>query len=123
MIQNPQFQIFAIDEEESQRTSMRESVEYRADRSEDDVYPAATPNVRTPHSDAPEDAFRNVHRNTADEYSITNNAPNLPRPSTKDEINRQIEDYQQNSLAQLASFMNSEPTPSQPSSRKSDRAP
>ena len=88
MIANPQFQIFAIDEEESQRTSMRESVEYRADKSEDDVYPMATPNVPTPHHDAPEDAFRNVHRNQADEYSVTNDASNLPRPSTKDEISR-----------------------------------
>jgi hypothetical protein len=47
MIQNPQFQIFAIDEEESQRTSMRESAEYRdsfKDKSEDDVYiPSSTP--------------------------------------------------------------------------------
>jgi hypothetical protein len=52
MIQNPQFQIFAIDEEESQRTSMRESVEYRAsiDKSEDEVYiPPVTPIVPTPH--------------------------------------------------------------------------
>jgi len=67
MIQNPQFQIFAIDEEESQRTSMRESIEYRdsfKDKSEDEVYiPSATPNVPTPGPDEPEDAFRNVHRN------------------------------------------------------------
>ena len=46
---------------------MRESVEYRdsiKDKSEDEVYiPPVTPNAPTPHPDAPEDAFRNVHRN------------------------------------------------------------
>jgi hypothetical protein len=42
----------------------------------------------------------------------------MPAASAKDEISKKIEDYQMNSLAQLASFMNSEPTPSIPSSRK-----
>jgi hypothetical protein len=42
----------------------------------------------------------------------------MPSASVKDEISRKIEDYQMNSLAQLASFMSSEPTPSLPSSRK-----
>lgn len=46
---------------------MRESVEFRdsekPDKSEDEVYiPPVTPNEPTPHTDAPEDAFRNVHR-------------------------------------------------------------
>jgi hypothetical protein len=94
MIKNPQFQIFSIDEEESIRTSMRESIEYRQsidsikgsplipDQSEDDVYVPNTPNIPTPHPNAPEDAFRNVHRHPNDEYSQT--ADNLPRPSTND---------------------------------------
>ena len=94
MIKNPQFQIFSIDEEESVRTSMRESIEYRQsidsikgyppipDKSEDDVYVPNTPDVPTPQPDAPEDAFRNVHRHPNEEFSIT--ADNLPRPSTKD---------------------------------------
>lgn len=77
---------------------MRESIEYRQsiesnklypqipDRSEDDVYVPNTPDMPTPHPDAPEDAFRNVHRNPNEEHSVTNNASNMPRPSTKDEI-------------------------------------
>lgn len=71
---------------------MRESIEIRQsidsikgyppipDNSEDDVYVQKTPDVPTPHPDAPEDAFRNVHRHPSDELSVT--ADNLPRHST-----------------------------------------
>ena len=54
---------------------MRESVEFRqTDKSEDEVYiPPITPNAPTPMYDAPEDAFRNVHRHPNDEFSVTNN--------------------------------------------------
>ena len=38
--------------------------------------PMHTPDVPTPYSDAPEDAFRNVHRNAGDDYSVT--ADNIP---------------------------------------------
>ena len=72
----------------------------------------------TPGPDAPEDAFRNVHRNNGEEFSVTQEPSVMPAASAKDEISKKIEDYQMNSLAQLASFMNSEPTPSISSSRK-----
>lgn len=66
MIQNPQFQIFSIEEEDSVRTSMRESEDERKKENDkkkiDELDLNVTPHTGTPPKDAPEDAFRNVHR-------------------------------------------------------------
>jgi len=53
------------------------------------MYNAFTPNVATPPFDAPEDDFRNVHRD-----EVENQFSN-------DEIARQIENYQMESLMAL----------------------
>jgi hypothetical protein len=67
---------------------MRESIDIRQsidsfkgyppipDQSEDEYYVPKTPDVPTPHPDAPEDAFRNVHRHPNDDYTMTSS--NLP---------------------------------------------
>ena len=57
------------------------------------MYNAVTPNVGTPPFDAPEDDFRNLHREEVEQAS--------GKPLSNDEIARQIENYQMESLMAL----------------------
>jgi len=60
------------------------------------MYNAVTPNAGIPPFDAPEDDFRNVHREEEDQ-SIHSAHGGM----TNDEISRQIENYQMESLMAL----------------------
>lgn len=62
--------MFSIDEEDSIRSSMRESEDDRKKKLEKDKKKREldmTPHPGTPPNNAPEDAFRNVHRQFDDD--------------------------------------------------------
>ena len=109
MIANPQFQIYSIDEEESQRTSMRES-EREQRITEDSLRKIneKADQVETPISQGPgpnqEDMYRNDHLRPSENHTVTINRP--PSSLSQDIIAQQIEDYQKNSLANLAALLN-----------------
>ena len=92
MIQNPQFQMFSIDEEDSIRSSMRDSEDSRKKKLDNDKKNDLdmTPHPGTPPNDAPEDAYRNIHR----QYD----------GNQDDDVSKKIEDYQKQELARLANY-------------------
>jgi hypothetical protein len=103
--------LFSIDEEESVRTSMRESEDDRKkDKNAEKLKNFmngfdmdVTPDPGTPPVGSPEDAFRNVHR-VFDEPSTSAKGPNGSVDGQFDPIAKKIEDYQRESLAQLANI-------------------
>lgn len=66
-----------------------------------------TPDASTPGEEAPEDAFRNVHRGTEDGTTVRPTQTN--RPTDGEYIADQIGNYQQEAMAQLAALMNANP--------------
>ena len=86
----------------------------------------ATPNPGTPPDDAPEDAFRNIHRQADLSNSIEPvHTQTHISDASLDPISRQIEEYQRESLAQLANMSlqpKSEPRPPNVASSMAERS-
>ena len=106
MIQNPQFQIFSIDEEEKEsvRTSNMGSIRESVERDSLDLLNAGSDDGQTagfgaehttpmPHA---EDAFRDSH------LDHTTPDPSPAEASVSDSISQQIEDYQREQLMNLS---------------------
>ena len=68
-----------------------------------------TPDASTPGPEAPEDAFRNVHRGTEDGIETTVRPTQTNRPTNGEYIADQIGNYQQEAMAQLAALMSANP--------------
>lgn len=106
MIQNPQFQIFSIDEEEKEsvRTSNMDSIRESVERDSLDLLNGGSIDGQTPGFGAEhstpmphsEDAFRDSH--------LEQTTPDLQpaEASVSDSISQQIEDYQREQLMNLS---------------------
>lgn len=90
------------------RSSMRESEDDRKkdkgdeNKKKNNADLDLTPHPGTPPNDAPEDAFRNIHRQY--DYPESSKSYNNHQNALQDPISKQIEDYQKESLAQLANL-------------------
>lgn len=88
-----------------------QGVRVRGNRGYADKSLDATPNAGTPPDDAPEDAFRNIHRQVDLSQSLEPiQTQTHISDASVDPISKQIEDYQRESLAQLAN-LSLQPTP------------